>query len=101
MSPYDPAHSPESIALLGMQVGRAYLVTAQTLSTNEVPTPLRRPGLIHGSDEAINPPSRSEDYISHFRDGELRLFTEQDDVFSQNPGRPAGLVATFVTAHLR
>lgn len=74
-----PADPPESISLFGVQIGRDYLLTAQTLPINEVRTRHTAPvSLIHGSDDALIPPSRSEDYIARFRDGELHPLPGQD-----------------------
>ncbi|WP_329353152.1 alpha/beta fold hydrolase [Streptomyces sp. NBC_01261] len=99
---YDPADPPESISMFGVQIGRDYLVTAQTLPINQVPSRYTAPvSIIHGSDDALIPPSRSEDYAARFRDGELHLLPGQDHEFSRNPDQPAALVARFMTAHLR
>ncbi|MEU6354671.1 alpha/beta fold hydrolase [Streptomyces sp. NPDC047072] len=99
---YDPDDPPESISMFGVQIGRDYLVTAQTLPIDEVPSRYTAPvSIIHGSDDAIIPPSASEAYASRFRDGELHLLAGQDHEFSRNPDQPAELVARFMNAHLR
>ena len=99
---FDPANPPESISLFGARIGREYILTAQTLPVDDVPTRYTGPvSLIQGTADALVPASRSEEYIARFQRGELHMLPGQDHDFYRDPDQPAELVTSFMTAHLR
>lgn len=99
---FDPANPPESISLYGLQLGRDYLLTAQTLPIREVPAQFTGPvSLIQGEADALIPVSQSEDYITIFTDGEFHALPDEDHDFYRDPAQPAVLLTRFFTEHLQ
>jgi uncharacterized protein len=99
---FDPNNPPDSITVNGFQVGRGYIVTAQSLPVWEVPA--RYTGsvsLIQGAADQIVPVGRSEQYVTIFAHGQLHVLPGQDHSFSSDPGQPAALAADFLAANLR
>ena len=99
---FDPNNPPDSITVNGFQVGRDYIVTAQSLPVREVPAQYTGPvSLIQGAADEIVPVGRSEQYVTIFARGQLHVLPGQDHAFATDPGQPATLAADFLAANLR
>ena len=98
---FDPDDPPPSITVFGFELGRDYILTAQTLPVREVPARFTGPvSLVQGEADALLPVSLAMDYAGIFADSQLRLLPEQDHDFYHDPDQPAAIAADFFSQHL-
>ncbi|MCV7213435.1 alpha/beta hydrolase [Mycolicibacterium canariasense] len=99
---FDPNNPPDVITSVNdYRVGRAYILSAQTLPLEQVASQYAGPvTLIQGADDRAVPPAASEQFVTVFRDAELHELPGQDHVFAADPAQPAELAADFLAARL-
>ena len=96
---YDAGNPPESVKIFGRyDLGREYMVTAQTLPIYETAWKFTGPAcMIHGTADRIVPYTYSIRYDQGYKDGELHLIDGADHGFTGFEDEAAALAVSFLT----
>ena len=100
---YDAANPPETVAAFGdFRIGRAYILTAQTLPIYETAQKYAGPVcLVHGTGDRVVPYTYSERYHSLYKDSELHLIDGADHSFSHFEDEATAIAVAFLKKHTK
>ncbi|MBQ6297973.1 MAG: alpha/beta fold hydrolase [Selenomonadaceae bacterium] len=103
---FDALNPPEAIQLKmphgNFNVGRNYVLTAQTLPIYETAEKFTGPALmIHGTGDIIVPYTYSLSYKKVYKHGEIKLLDGVDHSFHGDEARTAKIAADFFAAQLK
>ena len=99
---YDATNVPETIPLHeGLQLGRNYVLAAQTLPIYETAVRYQGPAfMIHGTGDVIVPYTYSQRYHRIYFNGQLKLVPEEDHGFTHDIKGACQAVTDYFVAQL-